>query len=162
MKILLKKNGTTLVELVVVMAVVAIIGVIVTTACVGISFNVNFNAAQQEILSDLNLAKTLVESKILPCDEKGYVFTVNGEGALSVSGGGESFSLSFRDGSLIYETGGESSSLYTFTRLDGIAFSGSGENDLVKTTISFLSPKGENDSIVYMHALRAADFVEVT
>lgn len=143
------KGGFTLIELVIVMAVMAILAATVVSFSVLMKGYAEKSENQYSFLTQCSTLKASVTEWVAENDEEGAVFTVHTNGTLSVTKGGETSTLRFSSGCL-YQDGKKTVEL---TLIKSATFSLKGE--LVRCDVSAAFENGPKDKN-FVFSLRAA------
>lgn len=155
-----RRSGSTLVELSIVMAMLAIIGTMVVSFCAltsARSRQINIDSDTREALSRVELAFDRWTSAF---DSSGSVFSVSDGSSLTVTSGEQSFTLSLSGGSVagpLSDGGSVSASAACVT---SIQFEITGQ-ELISCTVTYTKQTSRNVTPVtltrtYYKALRAA------
>lgn len=96
-----RKKGFTLVELCIVIAIIAIVGTMVTTTIVFFSSQNNDVQKEASFIADVTNIQGKVHDWIMKYDNTGYAITHNGsQSSLTASRGSESSAITFQNGKL--------------------------------------------------------------
>lgn len=118
-----RRRGFTLSELCIVLALVAIVGTIVTSFCLVIHRRSVISRARLDIVNEINVVETYVERWVDKMSEKGATFSIAEDGTLTATLEGVDYEATFSEGVFNGAVpSGENGMTFSTTRIDSVIF----------------------------------------
>ena len=117
-----RRRGFTLSELCIVLALVAIVGTIVTSFCLVIHRRSVISRARLDIVNEINVVETYVERWVDKMYEKGATFSIAEDGTLTATIEGVDYEATFTDGVFNGALPEAEPMTYTTMRIESLTF----------------------------------------
>ena len=118
-----RRNGFTLLELCIVLALVAIVSTIVTSFCLVIHQRSAISRARLDIVNEVNAVETFIEKWADKMSEQGAVFGKAEDGSLVATVNNADYGASFANGEFkAFVPDGDKEMAFATTRIESIAF----------------------------------------